>query len=337
MGQLIEGAWTEDDATATTASGTWKRTPSVVRDWIRADGSTPFTPEAGRYHLWLSWSCTWSHRALLVRNLLGLQDVISVSMAHWHRNRQGWWFPEGLDGLQPEAEQSWESWSAQDGFQDAPPKLGLPLWRVYTEGNATHTGRATVPVLWDRERQQVVSNESADILRMLEREFSALSNGTELLPTALLESIDATNAWVYDSLNNGVYKAGFARSQGAYEDAVRAVFAGLERADALLGQHRFLCGNQLTEADVRLFPTLVRFVPVYYGHFRCNLRPLESYEHLAGYLRDLYQTPGFAETVNIEAYKLGYMGRSERLNPSRIIPIGPGFDLEGEHERDRFR
>lgn len=333
VGQLVDGVWETEEPQQT---GAWARTPSVCRDWIRADGSTAYPPQAGRYHLWLAWSCTWSQRTLIVRNLMGLQSAIGVSMAHWHRNDGGWWFRQGVDALQPSRPQPWESWSETEGFRTAEPATGLSLWEVYAAGHPHYTGRATVPVLWDRKTAKVVSNESSDILRMLEREFGALASGPDLLPDDLVDAIDATNAWVYEGINNGVYKGGFARSQADYQLAVDAVFAALDRADARLATQRYLLGDRLTDADVRLFPTLVRFDSVYYSHFKCSRRRIADYPHLGPYLRDLYQTPGFAETVDLQAYKLGYMGRSERLNPSRIISTGPALDLMAPHGRERL-
>lgn len=333
MGRVIDGEWVVDDVSTTGSDGRWSRTPTVVRDWIRQDGSTAFLPEAGRYHLWLAWNCTWSQRTLIVRNLLGLADAISVSMAHWHRNDGGWWFHEGLDDLRADEPQPWESWDPIDGFQPAAPRPGLSLWRIYVAGDPDYTGRATVPALWDRVRGRVVNNESADILRMLQTELGALANGVDLLPDDLADAIDATNTDVYERINNGVYKVGFARSQGAYEQALHALFSALDHYDAVLSRQRYLCGDRLTEADVRLFPTLVRFDPVYYAHFKCSLRRIADYPHLSGYLRDLFQTPGFADTVDVAKYKLGYMGRSERLNPSRILPPGPVLDWDAPHDR----
>lgn len=334
MGRLVEGTWVTDDAAAASADGTWTRTPTVRRSWIRADGSTPHPPEAGRYHLWLAWSCTWSQRAWITRNLCGLRDAVSLSLAHWHRNDGGWWFADGLDDLHPSALQAWEEWDAAGGFRPAEPVPGLCLHEVYTRGHPRFTGRATVPVLWDRQRSEVVSHESADIVRMLATELRGVgAQPADLVPDDLKDAIDATNAWVYAGINNGVYRAGFAGTQEAYEAALGDVFAALDRADDLLARHRYLCGSRLTEADVRLFPTLVRFDAVYHSHFKCSLRRIADYRHLGPYLRDLYQTPGFAETVRIDLYKLGYMGRSERLNPSRVIPRGPALDLDAPHGR----
>lgn len=336
MGKLVEGRWVSDEVSATDKDGRWTRTPTVVRDWIRADGSSPFPAESGRYHLWLAWNCTWSQRTMIVRNLLGLDTAIGISLAHWHRNDDGWWFREGLDGLAAEHPQPWESWSPEAGFQSAEPDPGLPLWHLYVAGDPSYTGRATVPALWDRRLGRVVNNESSDILRMLQSELGALSNGVDLLPADRLDTIDATNEHVYSNINNGVYKVGFARSQAAYEEALHALFSALDHYDALLSEQRYLCGEVLTEADVRLYPTLVRFDPVYYSHFKCSLRRIADYPHLSAYLRDLHQTPGFGSTVHVLAYKLGYMGRSQRLNPSRIIPPGPRLDWDAPHDRDRL-
>lgn len=336
MGQLVSGQWVDDAVVKQDASGEWTRTPTIVRDWVRADASTPYTPERGRYHLWLAYNCTWSQRTMIVLNLLGLDDAVSTSMAHVHRNDGGWWFRDGVDDLQPNAPQTWESWSSKDGFQSEEPVQGLSLHHVYTTHDPTYSGRCTVPTLWDRKLSKIVNNESSEILRMFEQEFSALANhAVDLRPSDLRTHIQETNQWVYDGINNGVYKVGFARSQGAYESALKSLFAALDRCEAILSTQRYLCGSALTEADVRLFPTLVRFDPVYFGHFKCNTRRIADYPHLSGYLRDLYQTPGFAKTVNVQAYKLGYMGRSERLNPSRIIPPGPGLDWDAPCDERR--
>lgn len=336
MGRMIDGRWISDEEFSAN-KGAWERTPSVCRDWVRADGSTPYSPAAGRYHLWLSWSCTWSQRTLIALNLLGLDEAITHTMAHWHRNEDGWWFREGLDALQPLRRQPWEQWDRERGFTRAEPAMGISLHEIYRAGSPSYTGRATVPLLWDRHRGELVSNESADILRMMETEFAALqSRKVELFPASLAEEIEEVSAWVYEHINNGVYRAGFARDQSGYETAVADVFAALDRADERLAKSRYLCGENLTEADIRLFPTLIRFDAVYFGHFKCNVRRIADYPNLGPYLRDLYQTPGFANTCNVEFYKRGYMGRSERLNPSRIIPVGPALELDSLHDRERL-
>ncbi|MFT6144697.1 MAG: putative glutathione S-transferase [Myxococcota bacterium] len=338
VGQLVNGQWVDDDVVSKEKAGEWTRTPTIVRDWIRADGSTEFAAETGRYHLWLAYNCTWSQRTMIVLNLLGLDQAVSTSMAHVHRNEGGWWFREGIDAVQPKASQTLESWSREDGFQPAEPVKGLSLHTVYTAHDPTYTGRCTVPTLWDRKLGKVVNNESSEIVRMFEHEFNAVARTRlDLRPAALRTLIDDTNHWVYDGINNGVYKVGFAGSQAAYEVALDRLFSALDRCESILAGQRYLCGNVLTESDIRLFPTLVRFDPVYFGHFKCNTRRIADYQHLSGYLRDLYQMPAFARTVNVQAYKLGYMGRSERLNPSRIIPPGPALDWDAPcDEREAF-
>ncbi len=331
MAQLVDGQWVEDLAVPKNPDGSWTRVPAKVHGWIR-QGSA-FAPEAGRYHLWLAWNCTWSQRTLIVRNLLGMQEAFPATMAHWHRNENGWWFRSGLDALQADAPQSWEAWNSEKGFQPAEPAPGLPLYRIYQAHDAHFTGRCTVPALWDRQSGRMVNNESSEILKMLQEDCHALGIGRALRPKALEARIDETNTWVYDAINNGVYKVGFARSQGAYEIALHALFNALDRCERILSEQRYLCGAVLTEADVRLFPTLVRFDAVYFQHFKCSIRRIADYPHLSEYLRDLYQTPGFPETVNVNFTKLGYMGRSERLNPSRIIPPGPALDWDLPHSR----
>lgn len=331
MPQLVDGAWVADEAVPKNPDGSWTRAPAKVRGWIRAD--TDFAPETGRYHLWLAWNCTWSQRTLILRNLLGMQAAFPATMAHWHRNENGWWFRSGLDALQANEPQSWEAWNAFKGFLPAEPSPGLPLYRIYQAHDPAFTGRCTVPALWDRQTGRLVSNESSEILRMLQEDCHELGNGRNLLPPRLRPQIEETNAWIYERINNGVYKVGFAKTQGTYERALHALFNALERCERLLSEHRYLCGELLTEADVRLFPTLVRFDAVYHQHFKCSLKRIADFPNLSEYLRDLYQTPGFAETVNVHVTKLGYMGRSERLNPSRIIPPGPVLDWERPHGR----
>lgn len=331
MPQLVDGAWVEDQAVPKNPDGSWTRIPAKVRGRIQVGGAHP--PEARRYHLWLAWNCTWSQRTLIVRNLLSLQAVFPETQAHWHRNESGWWFRTGLDALKAEEPQRWESWDPEQGFVPAEPAPGLPLYRVYQAHDPHFTGRCTVPALWDRKTGTLVNNESSEILRMLQEDCRALGNGRVLRPPSLAQDIDATNAWVYEAINNGVYKVGFARTQGAYERALKTLFDALERCERRLAEQRYLCGPMLTEADVRLFPTLVRFDAVYNPHFKCSLRRIADFPHLSVYLRDLYQTTGFRETVNVQATKLGYMGRSERLNPSRIIPPGPSLDWDRPHGR----
>ena len=297
MGKLINGVWlTATEQTRIGPKGDFIRGRTAFRDRISADG--PHTPDAGRYHLWVAHNCPWAHRAIIVRNLKGLTDDISMTVAHYRRNDQGWWFPEGLDGLQP-----------TDGQ--------LPLHRVYSLGDDTYTGSATVPVLWDRQLQTIVNNESAEIIEMLNDEMGDPS--VDLRPVALRPEIEAVNAWIYDNINNGVYRAGFARTQEAYERAYYPLFEALDAVEARLSQHRYLVGDVLTLADIRLFTTLIRFDAVYYSHFKCNRQRIVDFDNLWPWLRDLYQTPGIGETVDIGLYKNGYYGRS----PGQTFPGTP--------------
>lgn len=311
MGKLINGTWmTAEEQTRIGPKGDFVRGRTRFRDTISAEG--PFPPEAGRYHLWVAHNCPWAHRVIIVRNLKGLADDISIRYAHFRRNDQGWWFPEGIDEFVP-----------VDGM--------MPLHRVYSAADGSYTGSATVPVLWDRVSGTIVSNESAEIIVMLNREMG--DPGVELYPEDRREEIDAVNEWVYRDINNGVYRAGFARTQDAYERAFHTLFAALDRVEARLAEHRFLVGDTLTLADVRLFTTLIRFDAVYYSHFKCNLRRIVDYPNIWPYLRDLYQTPGIGETVDIPLYKQGYYGRSPGLNPRGIVPVGPILDFGAPHGR----
>lgn len=241
--------------------------------------------------------------------------MIGVSFALYPRGEEGWAYAEGLDSLQPE-------------------NGALPLHRFYSAANPDYTGRVTTPTLWDRERRTVVNNESSEIIRMLNDQFSGLgASGPDLYPEGLRAEIDQVNEEVYHHINNGVYRCGFARSQEAYEEAFRGMFQTLDSLEERLERQRYLVGNTITEADLRLFPTLVRFDAVYYSHFKCNLRRIVDYPNLWGYLRDLYQTPGFGETVQIDFYKRGYYGNSPRLNPSGIVPVGPELHFDSPHDR----
>ena len=282
---------------------------------MSADGSTPHPIEAGRFHLFVAHNCGWSHRALIVRNLMKLHDAIGISVAHFRRSDDGWWFPEGLDELEP-------------------IEGRLALHRVYTAARSDYTGSATVPVLWDRRERTIVNNESSELVRMLEVDFAPLGDpSVELYPEDLRAEIDSLNSWIYPQINDGVYRCGFAGTQAAYDEAFHALFEGLDRIEEILGRRRYLAGGRITEADVRLFPTLVRFDAVYHSHFKCNRQRIADYPHLSGYTRDLFQTPGFGETVEVEIYKKGYMGNSMSLNPRRIIGKGPLLDFESPHDR----
>jgi len=302
----------------TDTTGRFVRQQSVFRDWVRADGSTPYAPEAGRYHLYVSLACPWAHRTVIVRQLKGLQDAIGMTVVDPIRDERGWRFlPEEPDPL--------------NGFAF--------LSEAYRVSDPAFDGRVTVPVLWDTRTGRIVNNESADIVRMLNTEFDGLDGvdrSFDLYPPALREEIDAVNERVYDNVNNGVYQAGFASTQEAYEEAFDRVFATLEWLDERLGGQRYLAGSGVTEADWRLFTTLVRFDPVYVGHFKCNLRRIADHPNLSGYLRDLYQRPGIASTVNLDHIKRHYYVTHRQINGTGIVPKGPALDWDAPHDRDRL-
>jgi putative glutathione S-transferase len=286
-------------------------------EFVRQDSafrSTDVEPVAGRYHLYVSPACPWAHRAIIVRELKGLQDAIGMTAVDPIRDEEGWRFaPEGPDPLH-----GWRLLSQAYAVTD-------PAW----------SGRVTVPVLWDEQEGRIVNNESADIIVLLNEAFDAVAAHPEvdLYPAALRDEIEAFNARIYPRVNNGVYRAGFATSQAAYEDAAREVFDELDALDAHLASHRFLVSDAPTLADWRLFTTLVRFDAVYHGHFKCNIRKLSEYPSLSGYLRDLYQQPGVAPTVDFDQIKRHYYGTHPTLNPTRIVPIGPQQDLFAPHGR----
>lgn len=317
MGVMISGEYhVEDPAPESALDGAYHRSRSSIRDWIALDtasvpdGARRFPPDLDRYHLYAAWNCPWAHRVLLVRALKGLTRI-GVSYARPRRTEMGWVFDE--DGP----------------FSD--PLLGIrALPEVYARQDPPYTGRLTVPVLWDKGEARIVSTESADIVRMLDHAFDG---GPRLAPTGLLDSIEAWNTVIYPGLNNGVYRAGFARTQAAYDAAVREVFSTLDKIEAQLAQTRYLAGERFTEADVRLFPTLARFDVAYHTAFKCMLRRLIDYPNLWAYAREIYQMPGVAETVNFEIYKQGYFSPSAARNPLGIVPIGPLVDWDQPHGR----
>ncbi len=310
MGVMIDGTYIVDDpAPQTDQDGEFRRKASTLRNWTTRDG--PFTPDAGRYHLFVAWNCPWAHRALLTRAVLGLQDAISVSFAKPRRTDQGWVF------------------DADGGFSD--PLLGVSaVHEVYGRHRPVYTGRITVPVLWDTQTESIVSNESADIVRML---GAAFDDTARLYPADLASQIDAWNDLIYPTFNNGVYRAGFARTQAAYDAGVADVFATMDRIEDQLSRTRYLCGDRFTEADLRLFPTLARFDVAYHYAFKCNLRRLMDYPNLWAYAREIYQMAGVAETVNFDIYKQGYFSPSELRNPLGIVPAGPVIDWTLAHGR----
>ena len=314
MGLLIDGRWEDQWYDTKSTGGAFLRPETQFRRWVKADDSTPFRPEAGRYHLFVSLACPWAHRTLIVRALKRLEGVIGVSVVDPLMRKEGWTFPE------PD-----------------PVTGSTRLYEVYAKAKPDYTGRVTVPVLWDKKTGTIVNNESAEIIRILNREFDAFGDASlDLYPADLAEEIDRVNAFVYDHINNGVYKAGFATTQEKYEQAFDALFDALDVLDARLATQRYLVGNRLTEADWRLFTTLVRFDAVYVGHFKCNLRRIADYPNLSGYLRDLYQVPGVAGTVNFEHIKRHYYASHTMINPTGIVPKGPALDLDAPHDRARL-
>lgn len=321
MGLLIDGVWRDQWYDTKSTGGRFKRQDSAFRNWVTADGEAGPTGEGGfkaepdRYHLYVSLACPWAHRTLIFRKLKKLDGLIGVSVVDPLMLEHGWTFGEGTDEL-----------------------LGKRyLHEVYKTARPDYTGRVTVPVLWDKRQNTIVSNESADIIRMLNSAFDAWGDaGLDFYPEALRAEIDEVNAFVYDRVNNGVYKAGFATEQGPYEEAFDALFEALDELEARLSRQRYLAGDRLTEADWRLFTTLVRFDPVYFGHFKCNRRRLADYPNLWGFTRELYQAPGVAETVNLTHIKRHYYESHKTINPTGIVPKGPAIDYAGAHGRDRL-
>ncbi|RMV81626.1 glutathione S-transferase family protein [Pseudomonas amygdali] len=324
MGLLVEGHW-QDQWYESSKDGAFQRENAQRRNWVTADGQAGpsgeggFAAQAGRYHLYVSLACPWAHRTLIVRKLKGLESLIGVSVVSWLMLENGWTFDQ----------QKGSSGDALDDFQF--------FHQRYTADDPSYTGRVTVPVLWDKQRKCIVSNESAEIIRMFNDAFDELTGNTlDFYPQALRASIDELNEQIYPNVNNGVYRAGFATSQGAYEDAFNDVFAELDVLENLLGEKRYLTGKHLTEADIRLFTTIVRFDAVYYSHLKCNLRRIADYPNLSNWLRELYQWPGIAETVNFEHIKGHYYASHRTINPTGIIPKGPALDLQAGHDRQQL-
>lgn len=313
MGLLIDGVWHDRWYDTQKSAGHFQRQESVFRNHITADGRSGFAAAAGRYHLYVSYACPWAHRTLIFRKLKRLEAVISVSTVDWRMLENGWEFTETLPD----------------------PLYGSTfLHQIYTRARPDYTGRVTVPVLWDKHTHTIVNNESAEIIRMLNTAFDAFTDiRADFYPPALRDDIDALNRFIYDNINNGVYKAGFATTQAAYDAAVTALFDALDTLEARLGDNRYLIGDTLTEADWRLFTTLLRFDPVYVGHFKCNKKMLKDYPNLSGYLRELYQWPGIAETVHMDHIKGHYYQSHRNINPTGIVPAGPVLDLDAPHGR----
>ncbi|MDW6093258.1 glutathione S-transferase family protein [Vibrio rhizosphaerae] len=314
MGKLIEGTWHDVWYDTKSQQGRFVREDAGFRDWVRNEPDAPFQPESGRYHLYVSLACPWAHRTLIFRQLKALNEHIDVTIVCPDMMSEGWTFgmPEPLFGH-------------------------TRLYQVYTHAKPDYTGRVTVPVLWDKKTNTIVSNESSEIIRMFNSEFNHLTgNSLDFYPKALQAAIDHWNDRIYPNVNNGVYRCGFATTQDAYEEAYEALFDELDRIDAHLAGSRYLVGNQLTEADWRLFTTLIRFDSVYVGHFKCNKRRIADYKHLSGYLRELYQVPGIQDTTDFYHIKRHYYFSHTGINPTQVVPVGPELDLLSPHGRDHL-
>ncbi|MDA0703161.1 MAG: glutathione S-transferase family protein [Proteobacteria bacterium] len=326
MGVMIDGRWHGDKNDFPRKDGHFVRQSSSFRNWITADGAPGpsgeggFPAEAGRYHLYVSLACPWACRVLILRKLKGLEDTITVSVVDPKMDEEGWVFGDAsgdTPGANPDT---------VNGFDR--------LYEVYAKADPAYTGRAVVPVLWDKRRETIVNNESSEIIRMLNDAFDAAgATGEDYYPEDLRAEIDAINEPVYEHVNNGVYKSGFAASQAAYDSAVGKLFETLDMLEARLSKQRYLAGERITEADWRLFTTLVRFDPVYHGHFKCNLRRLIDYPNLWAYTRELYQVPGTRETVDFDHIKTHYYWSHAGINPTRIVPFGPVLDFDAPHGR----
>ena len=326
MGLLVDGVWRDDSFDKSRMqSGRFNRPTTKFRNWITPDGSPGpsgeggFSADTGRYHLYVSLACPWAHRTVIVRHLKRLESVISLSVTSWYMGDTGWTFDK-------------ETGSSGDSV-NGKEKLS----EIYLLADPNYTGRVTVPILWDKHRKTIVSNESSEIIRMLNSAFRDFTNeSTDYYPPELRNEIEAVNDLVYPNVNNGVYRAGFATEQAAYEEAFRNVFEALDDLEWRLARQRYVAGPRMTEADWRLFATLIRFDAVYYSHFKCNLRRIGDYPNLSNYLRDLYQVPGVDETVSIDHIKRHYYSSQRKVNPTGIVPLGPELDFTAPHDRDRF-
>ncbi len=318
LGMLVEGEW-KTERQQEDEEGRFVRPETSFRDFVTADGSSGFEAEEGRYHLYISWACPWAHRTAIMRKLKGLEDIISLSVADPVMGEEGWVFSDALGTI-------------PDFVNGA-----SYLHEIYTKADPDYTGRVTTPVLWDKEKETIVNNESREVMRMLDTEFEAFAKkDADFYPEDLREEIDRTLDELYQPVNNGVYRTGFATKQSAYEEAVTELFDALDRWEGVLSVRRYLCGDRITEADWAFFTTLVRFDPVYHGHFKCNLRRIVDYPNLWGYLKDLYQQPDVAETVNLDHIKRHYYVSHDSINPTGIVPKGPIVNLDESHGRERL-
>ncbi|EPZ14850.1 hypothetical protein M622_05175 [Thauera terpenica 58Eu] len=326
MGLLVKGQWLDQWYDTDSTDGRFARSESQFRNWVTADGSAGpsgeggFKAEAGRYHLYVCLACPWAHRTLIFRKLKGLESMISVSVVNPLMREHGWTFEAG------------------EGVVADPVFQARYMHQIYTAADPEYSGRVTIPVLWDKKQNLFVSNESSEIIRMMNSAFDGIgATPGDYYPQALRTEIGGINDQIYDRVNNGVYKAGFATTQEAYEQAVFPLFETLDELEERLSKQRYLLGEQITEADWRLFTTLVRFDAVYHGHFKCNLRRIEDYPHLADYLRELYQWPGVAATVNMKHIKEHYYRSHDTINPTGVVPAGPVLNLDTPHLRERFK
>jgi len=324
MGLLIDGVW-QDEWYRTNKEGQFIRPSTQFRNWVTPDGAPGpsgdggFAAESGRYHLYVSLSCPWAHRTVIFRKLKGLGNVVSMSIVSPDMLKDGWTFDQATGS----------TGDAANGKSK--------LSEIYLLADPKYTGRVSVPVLWDKKRKTIVNNESPEIIRMFNSAFDAFTNArTDYYPEELRPEIDRLNELIYANVNNGVYRAGFATTQVAYEQAFRNVFDTLDEVEQILSRQRYLVGNTITEADWRLFCTLIRFDAVYYSHFKCNWRHIYEYPNLSNYVRDLYQQPGVAETVSLAQIKRHYYGSQRQVNPTGIIPVGPQLDFSAPHDRARF-
>ncbi|EKV01215.1 putative glutathione S-transferase [Leptolyngbya sp. PCC 7375] len=323
MGLLVNGIWQDQWYDTSSTGGRFVRKASQFRNWITPDGAPGprgaggFKAAVGRHHLYVSYACPWAHRTLIFHTLKGLEEIISISVVHWLMGNNGWTFEPG-EGV------------IADSLFNA-----KVLHEIYTHADPNYTGRVTVPILWDKQTQTIVNNESSDIIRMLNSAFDQLgAKSGDYYPESLRKEIDTLNERIYNTVNNGVYKCGFATTQTAYEEALKPLFESLDWLEEILTNQRYLTGNQLTEADWRLFTTLVRFDPVYVGHFKCNMRRIVDYPNLWGYVRELYQMPGVAQTVNFSHVKRHYYQSHETINPTSIVPKGPEINFMKPHKRE---
>lgn len=317
MGQLLNGEWiTNQDLESDEKTGEFHRKASKFRDWIKDEPDAKFQPEKDRYHIYISRACPWAHRTAILRRLRGLTNVISLSLVEPVRINDGWNFSER--------------------YPD-PHNRASYMRELYQKSDPDFTGRVTVPVLWDKKHETIVNNESRDIIRMLDTVFDSLAeNETSLWPKPIRDKVDEAIDAIYPVINNGVYRAGFASKQQAYEKAVNELFYALDHWESVLSEQRYLCGDQLTEADVCMFTTLYRFDTVYYVHFKCNVRQIRDYPNLRNFTKDIFQTADIAETCNMEHIKQHYYITHPWINPNQIVPVGPDIDFNEPHDRERF-